>query len=102
MWEVIHRRDKTPPQSKNKRTPDALPDYLGNTEKSRIAQHVWEEQHQMHWDQATIIVLRRASYLYVSMFYFLFLFIFGLKRPKNWLCKCPGIGATEIILDCSI
>ncbi|KAJ8912278.1 hypothetical protein NQ315_016776 [Exocentrus adspersus] len=24
-------------------------------EKSRIAQHVREEQHQMHWDQATII-----------------------------------------------
>ncbi|KAJ8914818.1 hypothetical protein NQ315_014564 [Exocentrus adspersus] len=29
---------------------------LGNTEKSRIAQHGWEEQHQMHWDQAKIIV----------------------------------------------
>ncbi|KAJ8915965.1 hypothetical protein NQ315_016642 [Exocentrus adspersus] len=33
---------------------------LGNTGKLRIARHVWEEQHQMRWDQATIIAKQQG------------------------------------------
>ncbi|KAJ8909786.1 hypothetical protein NQ315_011196 [Exocentrus adspersus] len=47
---------------------------LGNTEKSRIAQHVWEEQ--QHWDQATIIAkeqgwkkrkLKEAAFIAITL-----------------------------------